>query len=83
MNTPKSIPAKFRKHIQFWDDERYIDQGYIVTLVGLAFQDANTNDACHVFGEDTLADMIESLDNCQPCSCDECKKYAPEMGIKL
>lgn len=73
---PKSIPAKYRKHIQFYDDERHLDQGIIVTLVGLAYQDANSEGALHLFGEDTIEELKFSLSKCRPCNCSECQKYA-------
>lgn len=74
---PKSIPAKFRKHIEHWDDERDLGSCIIVTLKGLHIDGPGTGDGSknqHVFGEDTVADVIKTLRGAMTCHCDVCNK---------
>ena len=71
MRIPKQVPKKYRDRIQFWDDERNMGNGIIVTLhYGWHMGDPG----CHVFGEDTVASAIKYLQFSAPCSCEECNE---------
>lgn len=67
---PKSVPAKYRKHIQNWDDERNIDNGIIVTVKGLCDDPMMP---CHVFGEDSVKEVVSHLRDMYPCQCEQCQ----------
>ena len=71
--TPSTVPTKYRKMIQFWDDERNIGNSLIVTLhSGFYWQDQGHGS--HVRGEDSVKDILSAL-RCfaKPCNCQLCK----------
>ena len=67
---PKSIPKKLREKILYWDDERDIGNGIIVTVKGITLDPMSPT---HVFGEDTVAEIKSTLESCYPCDCQECQ----------
>jgi len=67
---PKSVPAKYRKHIQFWDDEREQGNGIIVTLKGLTVDQMQPT---HTFGEDTISGAIRVIREATRCECEQCQ----------
>jgi len=72
---PKSVPARLLKHIEFWDDERFYGNGILVTAVGLAHTDENTDNAGHIFSGDNVRDVINDLKNGSPCNCKVCVSH--------
>lgn len=61
--------------VEYWDDERNIDNGIIVTLrYGWSFESD-----CHegVRGFDTVTEALEAVKrkHIYPCQCEECVKY--------
>ena len=57
------------KKIMFWDDERALCNGIIVTLqYGWKFSE----DGEHVKGFDTVSDANESVRAARKCKCPEC-----------
>lgn len=73
---PKSIPAKLRPHILYWDDERHLGGSIIVTMVGLLLDGPADGDGLrttHTFGEDTVRDVVKTMRSAMPCHCDVCK----------
>lgn len=73
---PRSIPAKYRKHIEHWSDERKYGGNYFVTLAGLCIDGPGKGDGStcqHMFGEDTIKDVIHTISYAQPCVCWVCE----------
>lgn len=68
--TPRSIPEKYRNHIEDWSDERHFGNGYFVTLVGLTIDPLGP---CHCFSEDTIKDVISTISTASKCNCDICE----------
>lgn len=59
------------KRVEFWDDERHLGHGYIVTLLyGWSFEH-NYHEG--VRGFDTQREALEAIRDANPCECDECK----------
>jgi hypothetical protein len=57
--------------IKYWDDERDIDNGLIVTLKpGWRFESVGE----HVRGFDTKREAMEEVRAAKPCTCNQCKK---------
>lgn len=78
---PRSIPAKYRKHIEDWSDERNYGNGFQVTLVGLCIDgpgNGDSKDNCHCFGEESIAEVKSILSIARPCSCDLCQSLIIE-----
>lgn len=71
MTIPARIPKKYRDRIQFWDDERDVDHGYIITLHYGWTVDPIGHQG--VFGEDTLKDVLYQLSMSRPCDCPTCQ----------
>lgn len=69
------MTKKRHKWILYWDDERSIDNGIIVTLVpGRAFYPhAEERLAEHVRGFDTLRQAMYNVARAQPCYCERCQ----------
>ena len=64
------------KYIQYWDDERNLDHGVIVTLrYGWSFCD---NHHQGVMSFETVSEAREASKrkNIYPCHCDKCKGAA-------
>jgi len=72
---PKSVPTRLLKHIEFWDDERCHGNPILVTAIGLAHSDENTDNAGHIFTGENVRDVIDDLKNGLPCACTVCKSY--------
>ncbi len=65
-------------HIEFWDDERSIGNGIIVTLqLGFSF---TLGEHEGVWGFDTVAEARRgsARKNVYPCRCDICKQVLPQ-----
>jgi len=74
----KSIQALLKKdkRIAFIDDEREFGDGYFVYLKdGFSF-DHDT----HVFSENTIREVKESLTRVYPCECSQCKKALQKIN---
>lgn len=66
---PKSVPKALRTRIEFWDDERNIDNGIVVTLKGWRWEE---HDGAHVRGFDEVTDVISGLRESIKCKCPKC-----------
>ena len=80
MKVPTAVPAKFRQHILHWDDERNEGGSIVVTLRGLRLDGPGTGDGSktsHVFGEDTVREVIDTLRFALPCKCAKCAEVTP------
>lgn len=69
---PKSIPKKYRERIMYWDDERNIGNGIIVSLED-GWRDGTDLAVCHTLAEDMVKEMLWKLQSTEPCDCEECR----------
>jgi len=68
MSTVKCKPSK----VEFWDDERDIGNGIIVTLqYGWSFESSHEG----VRGFDSPGEAWEAIGDAIPCRCQECLQH--------
>ena len=72
------MPRKLDRRIEAID----IDEGQKIVLLrpGYAYQDANLENACHTFGEATMAEVRRSMVMVKTCACPDCKKALAGSG---
>jgi hypothetical protein len=70
---------KLPKHVEFWDDERNLDHGILVTLqYGWSFYERE-HQGVMSFEAITEAREAIKLKNVYRCSCDACRNY---IGVR-
>lgn len=75
--SPLCVHTRYRNRVEFWDDERKIDNGIIVTLhYGWSFEPRYHEG---VRGFDTVSEAKKAIANSFICHCPDCKTRKPEL----